>query len=136
MLRSPRQRRAATAVEFAFVSPVLMLFVIGLIVAGLGIFRYQEAAWLAREGARFASVRGTTYQSVTGRAAASADDVNQHVRSKAAALDPNQLNITTTWNPDNREKSLVTVTVKYQWVPEAFLGGIQLSSTSTMMVSY
>ena len=30
----------------------------------------------------------------------------------------------------------VTVTVTYQWVPEAFFGGITLSSTSVMPISY
>jgi hypothetical protein len=40
------------------------------------------------------------------------------------------------WNPDNQQKSMVTVTVTYQWLPEAFLGGVTLSSTSSMMVSY
>ena len=30
----------------------------------------------------------------------------------------------------------VTVTVSYQWIPEAYLGGIRLSSTSVATMSY
>jgi hypothetical protein len=30
----------------------------------------------------------------------------------------------------------VTVTLTYRWVPEAYLGGITLSSTSVMPMSY
>ena len=30
----------------------------------------------------------------------------------------------------------VTVTLTYRWVPEAFLGGVTLSSTSVMPMSY
>jgi hypothetical protein len=32
--------------------------------------------------------------------------------------------------------NLVTVTVTYLWIPEAFLGGITISSTSVMPMSY
>jgi len=131
------RRRGATVVEFALVAPIVMLFVMGLIIMGLGIFRYQEVAWLAREGGRYASVRGARYESVTGKPAATASDVfNDAIKPKAVALDPNQLNYTVTWSPDNKQGSTVTVTVKYQWIPEGLFGGIQLSSTSTMLVSY
>src|SRR4051794_14624582 len=118
------RRDGATAVEFALVSPIVMLFLIGLIVGGLGIFRYQEVAWLARKGARYASVHGSRYAQVTGKTAATATDVyNQAILPQAIALDPNQLNYSVTWNPDNRQNSTVTVTVRYHWIPEAFFGG-------------
>jgi hypothetical protein len=134
--RQPR-RRAATIVESAVVYPVLMLFVIGLIVGALGVFRYQELASLAREGARWASVRGAKYQAATGNPAATDSDVfNQAIQPRAVILDPASLNYSVTWNPDNRQGSTVTVTLTYNWVPEAFLGGITLSSTSTMTISY
>ena len=32
--------------------------------------------------------------------------------------------------------NIVTVTITYQWIPEAFLGGIKLSSTSVMPMAY
>ena len=131
------RRRGTHAVECAIIFPLLFLLVLGLFVGGTGVFRYQEVASLAREGARYASVRGYKYQQVTGKPAATADDVfNNAISPRAVILDPSQLSYNVTWNPDNKQGSTVTVQVTYQWVPEAYLGGITLGSTSTMPVSY
>ena len=137
MLHSPRRRRGTHALECAVVFPVIFLLLFGLLIGALGVFRYQEVASLAREGARYASVRGQEYQQVTGRPAATAADVyNNAIAPRAVILTPSQLNSSVTWNPDNRQGSTVTVTVTYQWVPEAYLGGMTLSSTSTTPISY
>jgi len=134
--RSPR-RRGATVVEFAFVAPVFLVLVAGLIIGAIGVFRYQEVASLAREGARWASVHGDRYQFATGNPAATPADVyNNAILPNAVALDPAQLSYSVTWTPDNRQWSTVSVTVTYQWLPEAFLGGVTLKSTSTVPVSY
>ena len=50
-------RRGAAVVEMAVVAPLVVLFLFGLIVTGLGVFRYNQTAYLAREAARYASVR-------------------------------------------------------------------------------
>ncbi len=132
-----RPRRGTQVVEGAAVYPVVFILVIGLIVGGLGVFRYQEVASLAREGARYASVHGDQYQQSTGRPAATADDVyNNAVLPKVVSLDTGHLDHNVTWSPDNQQGSTVTVRLTYHWVPEAFLGGIDLSSTSTMPISY
>jgi Flp pilus assembly protein TadG len=137
MYSRKQQRRAATVMEWAVVGPIFFLLLIGLIVGALGVFRYQQMASLAREGARFASVRGAKYAQVTGQPAATASDVyNQVILPGATALDPDQLGYDVTWSPDNRQGSQVTVKVTYHWIPEAFLGGVDLTSTSTMTVSY
>lgn len=131
------RRRGATLVEFALVAPVFLLFVLGIIVGGLGIFRYQEVASLAREGARYASVRGDKYERTTGNPSATPQDVYDNViRPSAVALDPARLSYDVTWQPDKRQGNRVSVKVTYQWLPEAFLGGITLSSTSTVTISY
>ena len=64
-----RRRRGVAAVEFAVIAPVVLLFAFGLIVGGLGVFRYQEVAHLAREGARYASTHGGMYrqEGIAGR---------------------------------------------------------------------
>jgi Flp pilus assembly protein TadG len=124
-------------VECAVVYPLVFLLLFGLVVGALGVFRYQEVASLAREGARYASVRGREYELRTGRPAATADDVfNNAISPRAVILTPSQLSSSVTWNPDNQRGSTVTVTVTYQWVPEAYLGGLTLSSTSTTPISY
>ena len=81
--RTPRP--GVATVEFAVVSSAALLFVIGLIVGALGVFRYQEVARLAREGARYASVRGDSYANATGRPAATPDDVHQQAQTRPRA---------------------------------------------------
>jgi Flp pilus assembly protein TadG len=125
-------------VESALVYPVVLLLVIGLIVGGAGVFRYQEVAHLARQGARWASVHGTQYAQHTGHAAATASDVyNNAVAPGGITLSASDLSSSVSWSPDNSPGSTVTVTVTYQWFPEAFLvGPFNLSSTSSRTMSY
>src|SRR5690242_7448477 len=99
MVPSPR-RRGTHAIECAVVFPLIFMLLLGLIVGSLGVFRYQEVASLAREGARWASVRGSEYQQMTGKPAATAADVfNNAISPRAVILDPSRLNYTVTWNP-------------------------------------
>jgi hypothetical protein len=53
-------------VESAVVYPVAFLLMLGVIVGGMGIFRYQEVSHLAREAARWASTHGAQYQRDVG----------------------------------------------------------------------
>lgn len=137
MLGRASARRGTTIVECALVYPVTFFLLFGLLIGGMGVFRYQEMASLAREGARYAIVHGSQYQQVTGNPSATAADVyNNVLLPKMVSLDPAQLTYSVTWNPDKRQGSAVTVQLTYHWVPEALLGGIDLSSTSTMTMSY
>ena len=71
MLQQRQPRRGVTLVECAIIYPLTLLLVLAIIIGGLGMFRYQEVASLAREGARYASVRGAKYaQTVAGATAA------------------------------------------------------------------
>jgi Flp pilus assembly protein TadG len=135
-------------VEAAVVYPVTFLLILGLVIGAMGMFRYQQVASAAREGARYASVHGGQYAKETGQPAASAADVyNNAIKPKAVGLDPQALSYQVAWSPDNwpskatssngsAQGATVSVTVTYQWVPETFLGGITLSSTSVMPMSY
>jgi Flp pilus assembly protein TadG len=140
-----RQRRGAALVEAAMAYNAFFLLIIGIIVVGLGVFRYQQVAWLAREGARYASVRGAQFAQETGKAAATTTDISNYVKGKAAGLDTTNLTVTTTWNTSNNltdpstgKKNTVSVTVRYAWVPEALLGGVTkyFQSTSVVPMSY
>jgi Flp pilus assembly protein TadG len=143
-------RQAAAIVEFAVVAPVTFLILIGLLVGGMGVFRYQQIAHLTRDAARWASVHGTQYAQDTGNPAATESDVyNQVIAPNAVTLNLSQLAYSVTWNTSNSPYSTntvngvpekvantVTVTITYQWIPEAFLGGITLSSTSVSVMYY
>jgi Flp pilus assembly protein TadG len=137
MLGRAASRRGTTIVECALVYPLTVFLIFGLIISGMGVFRYQEMAALAREGARYAIVHGSKYQQVTGQPAATAADVyNNVLLPKMVSLDPARLTYSVTWTPDKRPGSTVQVQLTYHWVPEVFLGGIDLTSTSTMTISY
>lgn len=144
------RRRGAIALENAVVLPVLSSLLLGVIVLGLGVYRYQEMAYLC-EGARWASVHGTQYASDTGNAAATDDDVYTNaIQPRMTCLDPTQFSYAVTWSTSNapyhttidsnnnlvKSANTVTVAVSYNWVPEAFLGGVTLKSTSVMPMSY
>jgi len=143
-------RRGATLVEFAIVAPLTFLLVIGLLVGGLGILHTQQLAMLARESSRWASVHGTEYAAATGKTAATPQDIYDHaIKPYAVGLDSSHLTYSVTWNTSNspahsetvdgksvRVSNTVTVQVNYNWIPEAYLGGINLSSSSTSVMSY
>src|SRR6516162_10492156 len=62
-LRSLQTMRGGTvALESAVVYPVLFFLVLATFVGGMGIFQYQQVAYLAREAARYASTHGGEYQ--------------------------------------------------------------------------
>src|SRR6516225_3397672 len=151
MRRAPQRRSGATVVECAVVYPVFFLLVLGLLVGAAGVFRYSQLASLTREAARYASVHGGQYaQEMKVAAPTPADIYNNVVLPMAVGFDTSQLNYSITYNTSNFPfhaivdansnvvpiQNTVTVTLTYQWMPEAFLGGITLSSTSVMPMSY
>ena len=85
--RNPKtRRRGMSAVEVRVVYPVAILLLMGTIIVGLGIFRYQQLQSLAREGARYASVHGPTYASESGQPMASTSTVLSQVEGLSVGL--------------------------------------------------
>ena len=152
MLKKPfySARRGTTSVEFAVTCPIVFFLVLATVTGGIGVFRYQQMASLAREGARWASVHGGQYAAETGQPAATPEDVYENaILPVATALDLQHLSCQVTWNKSNMPSSLVnddfetprantvTVTVTYKWFPEMFLvGPITLTSSSTAQMMY
>lgn len=143
------QRRGTTTVELAITCPIAFFLIFATIVGGLGVFRYQQVAALAREGARWASVHGTEYEMDTGKPAATAQDIfDKAIQPMAVALDATQLTYSVTWNSSNEPLTVlsnyeepfgntVTVRVNYTWFPEMLLvGPYTLTSTSTAQMVY
>jgi Flp pilus assembly protein TadG len=164
--RRPEARQGAAIIEFAVVAPVTFLLVLGLIVGGLGVFRYQEVAHLAREATRYASTHGGDYQldglpTSTGvPSVISNAEIQAYLAGKTVALDSTKLTVNASWSAPSSivplnlptyllvdpnvppsqqkvERNYVSVTVTYQWMPEGFvIGPINLTSTSKIAVSY
>lgn len=143
-------RRGAATVEFVLVASLVFLLLLGLIIGAFGVYRYLQVAALAREASRWASVHGADFARETGQPPATAQDIfDRAIVPRAIGLDVSQLSCSVTWDTNNAPyrvvvqneqviavANTVTVTVRYRWIPEAFLGGITLSSTSVSPVYY
>lgn len=88
-LRSSGARRGQALVEFAFVVTVLLMLTMGLMQYGLLFNTSSSLTNIAREGARYAAVRGTE--------AGSGPNIRNYVREVAA-----KFGIPATALPDNR----------------------------------
>lgn len=127
--RDRRRRRGVTVVEVAVTAPLAFLLILGLIVGAIGVFRYQQVAHLAREGATYAAMHGPNYERRTKKPQADSAQVLQRLLPMAAGLDPSSLDCTCVVDDD---ANTVAVTLRYQWVPEGYLPASTLSSTSVM----
>jgi Flp pilus assembly protein TadG len=105
-LHRPTRRPGAHVVECAFIFSILMLLLVGLIVAAVGVFRYQQMAYLAREAARFAATHGGQYkkENAAAIAAGTLPDVTSDylktnvVQANAFSLDPSALSVAVNFN--------------------------------------
>ncbi len=124
-----------TAVECSIVYPVTFLLIIGTIIMGLGIFRYQQVQALAHEGARYASVRGPAYAAATGNALATASSVQTYLGGMAVGL--NGFQCTSVTYSSTTLPCTVTVTLSYTWKPEGiFAASITWTPSATSEVTY
>jgi Flp pilus assembly protein TadG len=151
-----RQRRSGSAlVETAIVYPVLFLLILGIIMIGIAVFRYQQVAHAAREGARWAAVHGAKYAEETGNTAATDQDIfDNAIHPQLAKIDTANITYSVTWNTSNKQTrpyvytdpvtgvsrvrevaNTVSVTVQYSW-DTGFFGVIPVSSTTVMTMSY
>jgi len=136
-------------VECALIYPILFLLILGVMVGGTGMFRYQQMAALSRDAARYAVVHGGQYAKENGVPAATAGDIQNLVSQRAAAMNLANLTTSVTWNTNNmpyhtvvvngdilQVRNTVTVQVTYLWDPGMFLSPVTLSSTSCMPMEY
>jgi len=110
MLLRHQGDRGDSLVEFAMVSVLFFMFVFGVTEFGRGIWIYNTVSNLAREGARYAAVRGAN-----AAATATVTDVDGYVQARAYGMSPA---VATTWNPTTKDVgSVVTVTVSKNFTP-------------------
>jgi Flp pilus assembly protein TadG len=159
-LDSPR--RGSSMVEAALILPVFFMFILGMVVIGIGIYRYQQVASLAREGARYASVHGSLYFAASSNNLQASDIYNNAIAPMAIGLIGANLTYQVQWgnsatgsfvwtnwvtsststptSPTAGGATLyngVKVTVSYNWTPGMYIpGSINLTSTSVMPMSF
>ncbi len=130
-LRS-RRRRGVILVESALIYSVTLFLLLGTVVMGLGVFQYQQIAALAREGSRWAAVHGPKYQSEQGATAISSSDVmTKAILPRVVVLNTSALTCNLTMTGGK-----ATVSLSYNWTPEAFFAPITMNSTSVTPVLY
>jgi Flp pilus assembly protein TadG len=125
--RPDNQRRGSTLVEAALVTIPFFTLILGIIACGYLVFTYDSLAFGAQQGARWASVRGST----SGTPATTAS-VQAFVNGQVPGLVPASLSVQTTWSPDNKPGSTVTVQVSYTAAP---LSTLSLPNTLTIRSS-
>ena len=107
--RFARQTAGVAAVEFAFALPVLVALTLGVFDGGRAMLTFNTLEKLAKEGARFASLRGSEYTTPVDQPA-----VETYLTDRATGVDASKLVVTVTWpDGDNDPGSRVTVQVDY-----------------------
>ncbi|PYT11574.1 MAG: hypothetical protein DMG59_26010 [Acidobacteria bacterium] len=132
-LNRRKGQRGSTLVEGALCFTVFLMILFGTIDFGRAVFAYNFTSYAAREGARYAIVRGQS----SGHAA-SADDITNYIKREAVGLDPGAITVNTTWSPDNNTGSTVQIQVQYAFqpiVPYMPSGPLSFSTTSRMLIS-
>jgi Flp pilus assembly protein TadG len=131
--RRDNRRRGSSLVETALVTIPFFTLILGIIACAYLVFTYESVTFGAQQGARWASVRGST----SGMAATDAS-VQAYVTGQTPGLAPGALHVQTTWSPDNKPGGTVTVQVTYTAVPLSTLSlpkKLTLSSSSSTTVS-
>ncbi len=126
-----RNDRGATLVEFAVSSLLFMTIALGTIEFSRMIMHYNVVSNAAREGVRYASVRGGN----SGHPA-TATDIQNFVAGRSSGL-LTAGNVTVTWPVDTLVGSPVQVQVTYGFAPIVGLlpsASISLSSTTQMII--
>jgi Flp pilus assembly protein TadG len=139
--RRAADEEGSSLVEFALTMPILVTFFFGLIQVCLASYTHQVISETAREGTRYAMVRGSTC--VTGNGSTSCTATTATVNSYAATnVWPNigggTLGINTTY-PDGNENpgSRVQVNVSYLFpfkIPFIPPSTLTMSSTSVVYI--
>lgn len=124
-----RNRRGAILIEFVMISLLLLLSIIGVMEFGRAVWVHNSLSHAAREGARWAIVRGNQSGRVADTAA-----VSSYVLTKTSTR---PVAVNTVWSPNKDPGSTVTVTVQHSFravVP--IIPTITLGSRSRMVISF
>jgi Flp pilus assembly protein TadG len=120
-------------VEFSLVFIIFLMLMVGLFELGRAVWIYETVAHAARQGARYAMVRGN---------GGSPDNAALIARVKAQSIGliSNQVTVTPAWEGGGVVGTFVRVQVTYPYAPVVggmLVGGAQgfnISSTSRMVV--
>jgi Flp pilus assembly protein TadG len=145
-----KRERGSSLPETAIVMAVLLGMMCGIIDFGRAIYTYGFVAQIARQGARWAIVRGSQCTLLTDCPNVTSTQVQTYVQSLAYGfITPSSITATAAWPPASCPPGssgeapgcTVVVTVSYPfkfvlpWMPTGSLGTLSMTSTSEMVVS-
>jgi Flp pilus assembly protein TadG len=145
--RIAKAEDGAAAVEMAVSITALLMVIVGMMKMCLAIYCYHYTSEAAREGARWAIVRGSSSGNET-----TADGISTYVKALGyPALLPANMTVTVTWagfptgvactpntNPCDNPGNMVTVTVQYAFplsIPFRSTRTLNMSSTSSAIIA-
>lgn len=132
VVRRRRTRAGNTILESTFVFLGFMFLVFGIEEFGRMVFAFNFVSQAASEGARWASVRGSSSSSPATNAT-----ITTYVDQWAAGLNTSSITVATTWSPNNNPGGTVQVNVTYAWssvVGKIVPSSINFTGTSTMLI--
>lgn len=108
-------------IEFSMVLLLLLTILFSIMEAGRAVMNYHTLYEAVSEGARFASVNGSTSGPPPGpRSTGEVDPlIKQRVIDTAVGLQLTLPNVQVVWTPDNRPGSTVSVSTSYPYTPFA-----------------
>ena len=146
-MTAPRSQRGSSLPETAIVMAVLLALLLGIIDFGRMIYTYAFVAQLARQGARWAIVRGADCTLLTDCPNVTQAQVQSYVQSLATgATKASNIQVQAKWptcppgSTGEEQGCTVEVIVTYPfafmlpWMPSGSLGTISMSSTSEMVI--
>ena len=126
--------RGAVAVEAGLTFPIFILVLYGIIELSLYAFTSMAVEDAARDGARYAIVRGGSSPQP-----ATAQTITNYIKGRVSLIKSAQTTVAVTFTPDNNPGSVVQVQVSYPFTPYmpgfGYLVANNLSSTSKMTIS-
>ena len=120
--------RGSAAAEFGLLATPCLLLIFAIVNFAVALYTYDFVCYTAQQGARYAIVNGASSPKPV-----SSNDVQSYVDGLVVGvLDTKSLTVTTSWNPNNKPGSVVTVTVAYTYKPLAsFVSSVNINMTRT-----
>jgi len=150
--RASRGEQGATLVETALSMVILLTVIFGVFEICLAVYTYHFISEAAREGTRYAIVRGAQCSGFASACPASSTDVQTYVKGIGfPGIDPSKMTVLPVWSsytsggncpaspaPCNTPGNLITITVQYNFplaIPFIPAKTLAMSSTSSMVIS-
>jgi len=132
-----RTDRGSALIEYSITFIVFMSMILGITDFGRAMYAFHFASSAAREGARYAIVRGCTPTTTICPTAADASSVQTFIKNVPLGIDSSKVTVNTSWAPDHKPGSVVTVQVNYSFnfvFPFASGRPWSMTSTSKMVI--